>query len=127
MKAQSSVEFMILIGVMFFFFMGVLFVIYGNISDKNKANLDTLIVDLASSVKNEISIASTAGDGYTRSFNIPGLLIGNEYSISINASSIYVRTNDGKHAVALPVANVTGQIMKGDNVIKNVNGTVFLN
>ncbi len=127
MRAQSSVEFMILVGAMFFFFMGLLFVIYGTISDRNQAILDTLVVDLASSVRNELSIASTAGDGYSRSFDIPETLVGNEYSISIDAGSIYVRTDDGRHAVAFSVVNATGQITKGANNIRNVNGAVFLN
>lgn len=127
MKGQSSVEFMILVGVVFFFFVSILFVIYGTVADRNRASIDTVVVELASSVRTEMTLASTAGDGYSRNFDIPNTLINNPYTISLNESYVYVRTNDGKHAVALPIVNVTGQIQKGPNTVRNINGSVFLN
>jgi hypothetical protein len=102
-------------------------VIYGTVADRNKASLDALVVDLASAVRNELTLASTAGDGYSRTFSVPDVLISQPYTISFNASTVYVRTTDGKHAVALPIVNVTGQVKKGANTIRNVNGTIILN
>jgi len=127
MKGQSSVEFMILIGAVFFFFVSILFVIYGTVADRNKMSIDTVVAELAASVRNEMNLASTAGNGYSREFDVPQLIISQPYAISFNDSYVYVRTNDGKHAIALPIVNVTGQIRKGSNIVKNINGTVVLN
>ena len=40
---------------------------------------------------------------------------------------VYLKTKDEKLAMSLPIAKVTGQIVKGQNTIKKENGEVKIN
>ena len=127
LNGQSAIEFLILVGAVLFFFLGILFAINLNIENRLKDNKDLAIQELAFSVQDEISLASQSSSGYYREFATPQTVLGLEYEIDIIAESVYVRTINGRHAVSLPVENVTGNPIVGDNFIRNINGTVFLN
>jgi preprotein translocase subunit YajC len=62
-----------------------------------------------------------------RMFKIPESLNGLDYEISLGGGIIYLKTNNGKFAVTLPVQNVTGEIIKGENVLRKEEGKVYLN
>ncbi|MFA5174471.1 MAG: hypothetical protein WC438_04795 [Candidatus Pacearchaeota archaeon] len=126
-KAQSSIEFMILVGVVIFFLVVFLGAIQGSMSDKLKEKQSIMVQDLASSVQDEINLASKSSDGYYRNFNIPEKINGRDYSIEILEEMVYVKTNDNKNALALPLASVTGNVVKGENIITKQNGEVVLN
>lgn len=127
MKGQSSIEFMILIGAVLFFFLGFLYIIQISIADKVIEQKRVAVLQVASTVQEEINLAVTSSDGYSRTFILPQEIYGTDYSILLVSGSVYVNTSDGKHALALPVANVTGNVQRGDNLIRNVHGEVFLN
>jgi hypothetical protein len=40
---------------------------------------------------------------------------------------VYIKTNDGKNAIALPIQKINGQIYKNINKISKINGQVKLN
>ena len=113
---------------MTFFFLAFLIAIEKNLSDEHARNVDFMAKEIALTVQNEINIASKASDGYHRDFTIPLRLLNLDYDVDIiGQSSVYVRSNDGRHALSLPVANVTGNVQVGDNVIEKDNGVVYLN
>jgi hypothetical protein len=126
-KAQSGIEFLILIGAVFFFFVTLLMAFQLKIGDKNAEQRTNDVRDLAVSIRNEIDLASGTSDGYYREFSIPNSLSGIDYDVSINDSFIYLRTNDSKNAIAFSVQNVTGQPKKGTNIIQKKDGIVYLN
>ena len=126
-KGQSAVEFLILIGAILFFFVAFLYMINLNISDKLRENKDLTIQEIAFQVQDEINLAHESVDGYYRKFELPLNVLGSEYEINVTAGVVYVRTTNGKHAIALPVVNVTGDVLKGTNVIQKNNGVVLLN
>lgn len=126
-KSQTAIEFMILIGFVLFFFTVFFLAIGGNMSDKlrEKKNLD--IKDIALTVQDEINLALQSSDGYSRNFTLPEKIGNEDYDIDIVGDMVYVRTVDNKYAIALPVANVTGNIRKNENTIKKENGEIKLN
>ncbi|MCH7568389.1 MAG: hypothetical protein IIA87_03125 [Nanoarchaeota archaeon] len=126
-KAQSAIEFVILVGAVFFFFIIFLFAIQSNISDKIRENLNLAVQEIALTVQDEINLASESSDGYYRKFNIPEKVINLDYEINVTEGLVYVRTSNGKYAIVLPVADVSGEIQKGDNVIRKESGAVSLN
>jgi len=126
-KAQSAIEFIILVGAVFFFFIAFLFAIQLNIVDKTRENKNLITQELALTVQDEINLAVESSDGYYREFTIPEKLVNLDYEINITAGTVYVRTVNGEYALALPVANVTGDVQKGTNVIRRENGVVYLN
>jgi hypothetical protein len=126
-KAQSATEFAILLGAILFIFISLLAVFQQNLSIKAKANRDKEIQEIALQVQNELNIAQDSTNGYQRTFILPNTLINKEYDITLVNNLVYLNTPDGKHALALPVPIVTGTIMKGNNIIKKLNETIFLN
>jgi len=128
-KAQSAIEFVILVGVMIFFFLAFLFIIQENIVYKTKENKNLIIKEIALTVQNEISLASESSDGYHREFDIPRDILGSEYTVHVEEGFVAVSTNDGKYAISLSVDDViTGDVFTDStNVIRKENGVVSLN
>jgi len=126
-KAQSAIEFIILVGAVFFFFIIFLLAVQLNIADKAKENRGLAIQEIALAVQDEINLAVDSSDGYNRVFEIPEKVINLDYEINITAGTVFARTLDGKHAISFPVAEVTGDTLKGTNVIRKEDGVVYLN
>lgn len=126
-RSQTAVEFLILVSVVLFFFTTFFLAIGENISDKSRENINKIINEIAITVQDEISLATESVDGYSRNFRIPFDLNGLDYDISITDGYVYIKTDNVKDTIALPVFNVTGIILKGDNYIKREGGVVFMN
>ena len=126
-KGQSALEFIILMGVMIFFTTIFFAIINENLGQKNFEKRDIAIKEIASNVQDEINLALRSTDGYSRQFKIPTDIYGEDYDININDDLVYVRTSDSKHAIALPVPDVNGDVKKGDNKIKKEGGRIYLN
>src|SRR3989344_4067374 len=125
-KAQSAIELVILVSVMLFLFASMLAVFQQDLQKKAEEKRSLEIQGLALQIQSEISIAATASNGFQRTFNIPQTIINEDYNISIVANSIYLETEDKKHAISLEIQNVTGEITKGDNIIRKTAGIVYL-
>ncbi len=126
-KSQTAIEFLILTGVMLFFFTSFFLIIGENTEDKAKENINRIITDIATSVQDEINFAFESMEGYNREFKIPEDINGLEYDISLIEGQVYLKTDNGKYAISLPVQNVIGDISKGENVIKKQGGVIYLN
>ena len=126
-KSQSSVEFLILIGVVIFFFIVFTFAINLNMSDKIREKQNNLLIDTAKILQDEINLASKSTDGYYRVFKLPLDLNGREYNISIAEKLVYAKSLDNRDAIALIIPDVIGQPIKGNNNIKKEDGIIVLN
>jgi hypothetical protein len=107
-KAQSAIEFMIIVGAVVFFAVAFLGMIQLNISDRVREQRDILIKDVAFIVQDEISLAHGSIDGYSRNFTLPPKISGAQYGLNITHNWIFIATKDGRHAAGFPVLNVTG-------------------
>ena len=126
-KAQSAIEFLILVGAVLFFFVAFLYAVQSNLSDKTRERREIAVREVALIVQDEIVLAWGSSDGYSRNFELPNKVQGADYEVNISDELVYVRTIDGRHAIALPVFNVTGQPVKGLNAIGKRDEIVFLN
>ena len=126
-KAQSAIEFMILVGFVFFAF--TIFIMSVQLSNSNRLDEEKnlRIKEIVISVQDEINLAYYSSNGYQREFKIPESINNIEYEINITEGLVYLKTNDGQNAIALPIQNITGNILKGNNLIKKDNGVVNLN
>ena len=50
-----------------------------------------------------------------------------EYEITIDEGVVYVKTTNNKHALALPIPEITGNINKTENKIEKISGAIYLN
>lgn len=126
-KGQSAIEFLILIMAILFLFVGLLYFVYSKISDTQNEAVSVAVNEIALTVQDEINLAHGSADGYLRQFFLPFNINGLEYEVNIIEDSIYVRTVNGRHAVALPISEVTGDVLIGNNLIYKINGSVRLN
>lgn len=126
-KAQSAVEFMIIVMFLVFLMIILFEAIYENRAAKINAQRDIFMNDVALAIKDEINLAHSASDGYMRIFKVPAEAFGVSFNASIREGDIYLASYDGKHALAHAVANVTGDVKIGDNLIEKINGSVYLN
>lgn len=127
-KAQSALEFMILVIAAIFLLSTFSLIFYQNIAQKNVEKRNEAVMELALNLQNELEIAAKATDGYSREFELPNKIVGLDYSVSLVENSIYLNTSDGLHSLALSAPNVTGQFIKGStNVIRKQNTIVMVN
>ena len=126
-KAQSAIEFIILIGALLFFLTLFSAVIQQSISKKAIAQRNLVAQDIALTVQNEIDLAATSSDGYLRMFSIPTKIINVDYEINVTQGIVYLRTEDGNIELALAVQETVGNVQKGENTIKKIDGVVYLN
>ncbi len=126
-RAQTSLEFMILVGFILFFFVLFLFSLGASSSDKLYERQTLELESVAYTVQREVAFASTTSDGYERTVILPSQLVNLDYTLDVIEGSLYVHTTNGKHALAVPLLNVTGSFTPGTNTIRRINGTVFVN
>ena len=126
-EAQSAIEFMILVGVVLFAFSLFFLTINENISDKIGARKNLNIKIIAITIQDEINLAHQSSEGYQREFKIPVDLRGEGYEVNLLDGTVYVKTLDNKYSVAFPIANVSGDVILGTNIIKKENGVIKLN
>lgn len=136
-KAQSSIEFASIIGVMFLVFIVFFYAVSTKLISTQRDNDISMLEDLGLFVQNELRLATTAEDGYYREFEIPETLLGKEYKINItNYGDIgytdiilsYVN-HTLEYSHVFPVGNVTGEINKNLNLtvkITKVNNLVIV-
>lgn len=127
MRGQSSIEFVLILGVVLFFFTVILISVQMAIGDKTEERRNEILYDSVRGLQQEVTFAEETGDGYERVFLLPQKILNVDYEISINDGFAYGSTIDGLHALSLPVGNVSGQPNKGLNTIRKRDGLVYLN
>ena len=128
--AQSAIEFLILTAFLLFSFTVFFVAVQWNMSDTIREREELVVKSVAVTVQEEINFASQSMDGYYRDFTIPEKINGRKYEINITGGeTVYLRTVDGRYALALPVQKVTGDLVKEPliNTIRKENGVVYLN
>lgn len=118
-------EFLYVIGIVIFISIILLKVVLNYYDEKkNDENID-VAKEIILSVENEITLASKVNPGYKRSFEIPTSLNNVNYSITISNNELNLEYNNIIFLSQIP--NVTGNILKGVNIIRNVDNHICLN
>ena len=126
-NAQFAIEFIILIAFMFLIFLSFIAVITTKILEAKENERQGIAEDIATLAKNEIDLARSATDGYTRNFNLPSKIGGNIYTIEIiDNRELAVKYTDKEHVIFLQ-ENIAGNINPGTNTITKVDGIVNIN
>ncbi len=82
-KSQSAIEFMTLIGAVMLFFIIFLGAIQLQNTDKINEQRNERLKEIALAVQDEIALASTASNGYQRTFTLPNDILNIPYNITI--------------------------------------------
>lgn len=126
-KSQFSIEFVVLIAFMFLIFVVFIAVITSKVSESKENGRLRVAEDIATLAKNEIDLAKSAADGYSRNFELPAKISGNSYTIGIiDNREIVVNYIDKEHVLFLQ-ENVCGDILIPSNEIDKENGVTCIN
>lgn len=124
-KSQVAMEFLYVIGIVIFISIILSKVVLNYYEEKrNYENID-VAKEIVLNVENEIMLASKVNPGYLRSFEIPENLNNVDYNISVSYDEIVLIYENMSFASRIP--NVTGDVLKGVNTIRNVNNKICLN
>jgi hypothetical protein len=125
-KAQSSMEFFVLVGLAFL--ASILFVVasVSEVKEFSDQKEFFLVKDLALTLQKEVAIAASVEDGYVRIFNLPDKLNGKvDYFTTIMNRTITVNSSITNFPAAIPDA--IGNFTKGNNKIEKINGIIYVN
>ena len=125
MKAQVSAELLLMIGVSIT--IGILLIAsisYFYTDQLKEKNIDTA-KEILVAVENELFAASKVRAGYSRQFTLPATINNENYTVSMQGGDIILTYSSIDFIGSSP--NVTGNIQKGANTVKNVGGKVCLN
>lgn len=126
-KSQFSIEFAVLIAFMFLIFVAFIAVITSKVAESQENERLKIAEDIAALARNEIELAKSASDGYTRDFELPVKISGNSYTIRIiNNRELVVNYIDKEH-VSFLQENVCGDILVPSNEISKENGVTCAN
>lgn len=126
-KGQSAIEFIMLVAGVLLFFTIFFMILQNNTEMKYTEKNNLLIKQTAHKIKDEIDLATTASEGYSRVFKIPEKIGNREYNATIQEGMIYLITHDEKYAIAIPTKPVNGNLEIGENLIEKKNKEVYLN
>jgi|SRR3989338_490810 len=126
-KSQFSIEFAVLIAFMFLVFVAFIGVITSKVVESKENERLKTAEDIATLAKNEIDLAKSASNGYSRNFELPAKVGGNSYTIKIiNNRELVVNYIDKEYVVFLQ-ESVRGSLNPGANTIRKETGIVFVN
>lgn len=116
-KGQTTMEFVILMTFMMIVFTSIFLVIQTKTISINNQVAERQALQLSNLVKNEVLMADSVLSGYVREFWIPDFLNGVTYKIEIADESELLINLQEKSFVAFLTTNVSGQVVKGYNLI----------
>lgn len=128
MLAQVSLEFVVLVSILFTI---LLLTIYYNSSYYVQLSSAKIFNDaqaMSDQVASEINMALKAGDGYTRVFYAPPKISNAlDYNLEIENYRVKLGWLDLSTQSIILTKNVTGTVIKGQNLIKNLDGIIYVN
>jgi hypothetical protein len=126
--AQVSVEFTILISVLILVLIATIYYNSTFFLEINSAKTQNDAQAISDQIASEINIALKIGDGYYRNFNIPNKISNvNNYNISIDDYFVLLKWKDSSVRSVIMTKNITGVLINGQNIIKNVGGIIYVN
>jgi len=128
MKGQVSIEFMVYFA--FVLIIGGIFLINHLTSSQRLSELkmDVDAGKLLKKISFEINSAVIAGDGYERRFYIQDKIAGfSTFTISVGNYSVFLDWDYRSKSSTIITESINGTVNKKWNLIRNVNGTVYVN
>lgn len=125
-KGQISIELFIFFGIALLFFLFITAVVADRQNSEGKNQERYQLDQIANQLQQEIYIAASVQDGYTRTFSIPQTIQGKNYTPSIyDDTTLSISVQDTE--VIRRIFPVIGQPQKGENQIRKNDGQITLN
>lgn len=125
-KAQFTMEFMLLFTFAFFMFLLIL-AIMTRFADSGIDSMEIQkLENIAEGVRRAVALAEESGTDFQSSIEIPRNIDGVPLGIILDdqVDIIYVKNNLTNHSIVMSIPDVTGSILPGCNIIRKTGGTV---
>jgi len=129
MKGQSSVEFMVYIGILLVILSVFLWSSNSLQSRLNEVKIQNDAQQLCDKVAFEINTAVRSGNGYKRDFYMEKSFFGvSDFNITVDYYTVYLTWNNFSVISNIITKNITGTINEGRiNSIENRGGIIYVN
>jgi hypothetical protein len=83
---------------------------------------------MSDGIASEINMALKAGDGYSRAFYIPNKISRTfDFNTTVSDYRVILSWSGGSVQSIILAENVTGKFTRNTNLIKNINGKLYVN
>ncbi|HLP79054.1 MAG TPA: hypothetical protein VK158_00305 [Acidobacteriota bacterium] len=123
-RAQGAVEFAITLGILLFVFLFFFIIVTRSYTDLLVQRDGEVFAALIRDINREISLASTAPDGYERTFTLQDQGIAKDYTLSINNRAEVVLEDDSGYSQIIFL--LEDDYLYGDICENSVNGIMKL-
>jgi hypothetical protein len=116
---QIAIEFLLLIGLSIVIIVALLAAVYSISEYDSKTRTVKELDDLGASIQQELLLASSVEDGYSRRINIPETINNHHYNITLSTynNHTFIILQYELAELYYQVPFVSGNITKGDNII----------
>ena len=128
MLLQASLEFFVLVSLLIVILTVAMYFNSSYYYQFNLYQVHSEAKKISDAIAMEINLALKAGDGYSRVFYIPGKILNAiDYEVNVSNYRVYVRWNFSSTQSVIHTSNVNGFLKKGENLIRNINGEIYVN
>lgn len=118
-------EFLVITTIVVFFFTLFFVAIQSTAQEKNQEKENILLREIGQTIQDEITLASSSENGYSREFNLPSNILGKDYALVVSDNYLNLKTSS--QALTIKILNYSGVLIKGKNIIRKENNSVYLN
>ncbi len=129
-KAQASVEFLSMVGLMIAIFMGLVVLSGSQSRSASDVAMKLEMQEKCNEFATALNLAYTGGSGFITYVNLPEKIKRENYSISISNKTAYATSGEGLNSKVvfcqLLTSKINGTAKKGKMTLKNINGTIYI-
>jgi hypothetical protein len=126
MKAQASVEYIILLVILLGTMSLVLTMSISSTNQINRVHSELEAKNLLDDLVNKVNLAVMEGDGFRINITLPQEMLGSEYNVTIDSSTVIVNFMNNTYFRNALTSNISGTFEKGINTIRNNNGEILI-
>ena len=126
LKAQVTVEFILIFMVLLLALNIVALMSYGRVREITDTEIHIESNRILEEVSNKLNTAWLEGDGFESTLELRPDILGLNYSIDIVSNSLALYCRNVVYSKYLLTQNITGELSQGQNLIKNQGGQVLI-
>lgn len=125
-KSQAATEFMILFMILMVAFSVALYMSVQRSQSLTDTEIGLESMKVLNDASNKINIAFLEGHGFLINLTLPGKIFNRNYSINIKSNYMVLEISNTTYFKSLLTDNITGNLSKGINLIKNKKGAILI-
>lgn len=126
MKLQSTIEFMLVISTFLVILISTVYISWLKFIEIENVKRDLEAEIVLNNIDAKLATVLMEGRGFKMNLTLPERIAGFDYTVRIDDHIILLNLSGKIYVKTTITENVTGKLKKGKNVVKNINGTIFI-